>query len=123
MPRPLLQSFTAFIVVSICSAQAPPMIQFQDFLRDPVFKGGYVLNWDSPLYTKLSLYGPDAKLVYSLPDAGSDGTAHVHIAWDTDKDGTAASIYHVNGQAYGRIDLLDASGHVTVSINTGAYRH
>lgn len=108
-----------FVLTGLCGAQELSSgEQFEGSLAAPTYESGYVLDWDSPAYSKFTLYAPDARLLYSLPDR-RPGTFFFE-AWAVDADGTAVRAYRDRAQQ-GYLDVLDTAGHVTRVIETGAY--
>ena len=86
--------------------------------RTLTYEGGHVLGWDAPVFHTFTVYGADANPMYALPQVGPDNTSHV--VWAVDTDGMAVRGYH-DWQQQGRIDLLDATGKATRTIDTGSY--
>ena len=93
-----------------CSAQVPADPQYESSLGAAPYSGGYVLHWDSPTYTRVTIYGRDAKPAYSNRLQGAEGW--VYDVWAVDSEGTVTRAYtrHENRRSEGRIDLLDPAG-------------
>ncbi len=82
-----------------------------------LYSHGYLLSWDSPWYAQFTLYGPDAKPAFSAPNR----TDSYQVSWAADSDGVEAAAYSPNHVREGHIDLLDHTGVVISTINTGSY--
>jgi hypothetical protein len=118
MLRPGILLFSFLSLGSLCGGQALFGVQFEGSLLAPRYERGYVLDWNSPANDTLTLYGPEAKPLYSVANRGGDGA---YVAWSVDTDGTTARVsFHAPSQ--GRIDVLDASGRVLRTINSGSYQ-
>lgn len=103
--------------VTLCAGQTLATAQYEDLPGVPIYNNGYLLSWDSPQYTQVTLYGRDAKLAYSVPERKDSYT----VTWAVDSDGVVAGAYEAHRLMEGRIDLLDSFGNVTRTINTGSY--
>ena len=101
------------------SAQTPADLQYEGSLWPTSYSGGYVLNWDSPAYTRISIYSPDTKLAYSYAIKGAEG--RFYGVWAIDSDVIAARAYASKGNRAGQIELLDRVGKPVQSIRTGSY--
>lgn len=112
---PLLLSLT-FVIR--CAGQTPAIAQYENLPGVALYNNGYLLSWDSPKYSEVTLYGRDTQPDYSAAEY-KDGV--FHVAWTVDSDGVAATTYQARQAWEGRIDLLDPSGKVTRTINTGSY--
>ena len=102
-----------------CSAQTPADPQYEVLLGPASYSGGYVLDWDAPAYTQVSLYSPDTKIAYSCALKGAED--RFYGVWAIDSDGFAARAYKSKGNRAGKIELLDRLGKPLLSIMTGAY--
>lgn len=123
LPRLKMRTYSFLLsaavgLAELCRGQTGNETQFEDTLAMPLYEAGYVLNWDAPRYSTFTLYGPDTKAVYSLPNTQAAGA--LCLAWAMDADGAGARAYHDREQQ-GRIDVLDVSGKVTRTITTGSY--
>ncbi len=112
-PTLLLLTFTMQ-----CSGQAAADPQYEGSLGPASYNGGYVLDWDSPAYTRVLIYGPDTKLAYSDSLKGVGGRYDV---WAIDSDGTAARANFSRGNEGPKIELLDQAGKPMQIIRTGSY--
>ncbi len=117
MLRPGLLLSSVLSIASLCGGQTVPEPQFEGSLTVPKYEGGYVLDWDAPTYSKVTLYGPNTKSVYSLPITAE---RTLYGAWAADADGAAARAYR-DSQRRGKVDLLEVSGKVTRTVDTGSY--
>lgn len=113
----------AFLLLAIAVpglAQSNDVAQIEGSLGAASFSGGYILGWDSPMYRMMTVYGPEAKPVYSRPIfIKHEGDYPV---WAVDSDGEVARISEMVGVVkQNRIDFLDATGTVVQSINTGFF--
>ena len=108
--------FLLLAMVIECSAQTPPDPRYEGTLGSATYSGGYVLDWDSPAYTRVSIYGPETKLTYSknLQNA-KDVYCNV---WAVDSNGNAARACE---RREGQIELLDRAGELVQTIGTGSY--
>jgi hypothetical protein len=118
MPRLSLLLLTLLGFAAFCNGQTVSDPQFEGSLAVPTYENGYVFDWDAPQYTNFILYAPDTKPVYSLALKGANNA--FYETWAIDTDGAAARVYH-NSEHRGKIDLLDLSGKVTRTIDTGSY--
>jgi len=105
-------------LVPACVAQTPVTAQYENLPGVAVYSNGYLLSWDSPQYTQVTLYGRDGKPAFSAPEQIGDSSP---VMWAVDSDGLVAGAYTPNRLMEGRIDLLDSFGNVTHTINTGLY--
>jgi hypothetical protein len=121
MLRPALLLPTILSCSCLCSAQAVSKVQFESVLRGPMYESGYVLDWNWPVLSTLSVYGPSAKFLYTVQNRETD---RHYFASAIDADGRMARAYHINldRSEEGRIDVLDMSGQVLRTINTGSYQ-
>jgi hypothetical protein len=55
-------------------AQTPAPKQYQHLTSVPLYSNGYVLSWDSPEYTQVTVYGRDAKPVFSALERPDDSS-------------------------------------------------
>jgi hypothetical protein len=110
--------FLSLALVPACVAQAPITAQYENLPGVAVYSNGYLLSWDSPQYTQVTLYGRDAKPAFSAPERTGDSS---RVMWAVDSDGVVAGAYRPLHLMEGRIDLLDLTGNVTRTINTGSY--
>ncbi len=115
---PLLLS-VAFVIR--CAAQTPTGLHYEGPPGAHIYSAGYLMAWNSPENTQITIYNRDAKPAYSLP------VLHVkdilYFVWAVDCDGIAARAYEIREaqNREGRIDLLDPSGKPTRTIKTGSY--
>jgi len=100
-----------------CDAQTPVTAQYENVHGAAVYSNGYLLSWDSPEYTQVTVYGRDAKPAFSAPERMGDS----HVSWAVDSDGVVAGAYWAHHLMEGHIDLLDRTGIVTRTISTGSY--
>jgi len=98
-----------------CASVAPA--QYENLPGVSLYSHGYLFNWDSPWYAQFTLYGPDAKPAFTAPNR----TDSYQVSWAADSDGVAAAAYSPNNVREGHIDLLDHTGVVISTINTGSY--
>lgn len=105
-------------LVPACVPQTPVTARYENLPGVAIYSNGYLLSWDSPQYTQVTLYGRDAKPAFSAPERRDNSSS---IAWAVDSDGIVAGAYVPNHSTEGRIDLLDSFGNVTHTINTGSY--
>ncbi len=108
--------FLLLATVIGCSAQTSGDLQYEIALGPASYSGGYILNWDAPAYTHVSIYSPDTKLRYSKNLR--DGKDRYCDVWAVDSDGTVA---RGCGKREGQIELLDRAGEPVQTIRTGAY--
>lgn len=101
-----------------CACQTPATEQYENLPGVALYNDGYLFSWDSPKFSRATLYGRDTRPAYSVPEH-KDGI--YHVAWAVDSDAVAAGAYQPRKQWQGRIDLLDASGKLKLTINTGSY--
>lgn len=102
-----------------CVAQTPAVIQYEGLPGVALYSNGYLLSWDNPQFSQITIYGRDTQPAYSVAEH-KDGI--YHVAWSVDSDGVAAGVYQQVRPAWeGRIDLLDPSGKLTRTISTGSY--
>lgn len=99
-------------------AQTPVPAQYENLPGVAVYSNGYLLSWDSPEYTQVTLYDRDAKPAFSAPERTDDSSP---VMWAVDSDGLVAGAYRPRHLMEGRIDLLDLTGNVTRTMNTGSY--
>lgn len=105
-------------LVPVCVAQTPVAARYENLPGVAIYSNGYLLSWNSPKYTQVTLYGRDAKPAFSAPERKDDSS---FVLWAVDSDGVVAGAYLPRHLAEGRIDLLDLTGNVTRTINTGSY--
>lgn len=103
-------------LVPACVAQTPITAQYENLPGVAIYSNGYLLSWDSQ-YTQVTLYGRDAKPAFSAPERKDSSL----VMWAVDSDGEVAEAYQPHHLGEGRIDLLDLTGNVTSTINTGSY--
>jgi|GEM_PF-2450395 len=118
------KAWPVFLLLALavqCSAQTSADPQYEGSLGPVSYNGGFILNWDSPAYTQVSIYGPDRKIEYSNALRTSDGW--FYDVWALDSDGIAArgSTWQGPGKHEGRIELLDRAGKPVQTIKTGSY--
>lgn len=102
-----------------CYGQTPTALQYHDVPGTAaVYSNGYLVTWDSPAYSEMTLYRRDAEIAYSVAQ-NRDGVSYK--GWAVDSDGVAAGVYGTVEPWEGRIDIFDASGQLTGTINTGSY--
>ena len=101
-----------------CFAQGLVTSKYENLPGVALYSHGYLLSWDSPQYTRVTLYGRDAKPAFSAPERNVDSYG---VMWAVDSDGVVAGAYRPRHMLQGRIDLLDLTGSVTRTINTGSY--
>lgn len=99
-------------------AQTAVTVQYGNLPGVATYSNGYVLSWDSPQYTQFTLFGRNGKPAFSLPERVGDSSP---IMWAVDSDGMIAAAYGLAHSREGRIDLLDLTGNITSTINTGCY--
>jgi hypothetical protein len=114
------------IPISLCLAfatcsfgQTPETTRYENLPGVALYSNGYLLSWDSPNYTEVTVYGRDSRRMYSKPQH-KDDVFH-NNAWAIDSDGVTAGVYTQRDPWKGRLDLLDASGNVKRSVDTGSY--
>lgn len=101
-----------------CAAQTADLPQYEGGLNAPTFSHGYVIDWYSPTNREVTVYNPDTKPAYSLPDRGD----HLfYVSWSVDSDGVSARAYETLDPWGGGLELLDASGKQIASIKTDPY--
>lgn len=105
-------------LVPTCVAQTRVTAQYEDLPGVAIYSNGYLLSWDSPQYTQVTLYSRDGRPAFSAPERKDNSSP---VMWAVDSDGVVATAYRQQHPVEGRIDLLDLSGSVTRTINTGAY--
>lgn len=105
-------------LVPACVAQTSVTAQYGNLPGVAIYNNGYLLSWNSPEYTQVTLYGPNAKPAFSSAERKDDSSL---VMWAVDSDGVVAGAYQPRGLMEGRIDLLDSMGNVTGTINTGSY--
>lgn len=105
-------------LVPTCIAQTPVTAQYENLPGVAIYSNGFLLSWDSPQYTQVTLYRRDAKPGFSALERRDDSSP---IMWAVDSDGVVAGAYESNHSMEGHIDLLDSFGNVTHTINTGSY--
>jgi len=91
--------------------------QYENLSGVSLYSNGYLLSWDSPSYTHVTLYGRDGKPAFSALER----TDYYQVSWAADSDGVAAAAYSPTHQKEGHIDVLDQAGIVIGTINTGSY--
>ena len=101
-----------------CAGQTPAVAQYKGLPGVALYSNGYLLSWDNPEFSQVTVCGRDTQPAYSVAEH-KDGT--YHVAWTVDSDGVAAGVYTVRQAWEGRIDLLDPSGRLTRTIDTGSY--
>lgn len=99
-------------------AQTPVTALYENLPGAALYSNGYLLSWNSPEYTQVTLYGRDGKPVFSAPEWRGGSS---FVMWAVDSDGIVAGGYQPRRLMEGRIDLLDPFGNVTCTINTGSY--
>jgi hypothetical protein len=116
-----LSPFVWVALVVQCWAQVPADRQYEGSLGAASYTGGWILDWNSPTYTSVTIYRPDAKPAYS--DQLKDANGRFYAVWAVDSNGTAARAFlrHENRRREGQIDLLDPNGKVVNTIGTGSY--
>ena len=108
----------SFALIAVCVAQTRVTARYENLPGIAVYSNGYLLSWDSPQYTHVTLYGRDAKPAFSAPERTDNSS---FVMWAVDSDGVVAGAYRPPHLMEGRIDLFDLTGHVTRTINTGSY--
>jgi hypothetical protein len=113
--------FAIFAFATISFSQVPGEPQFEGSLGPLSYSGGYILSWNSPEYTRITIYGPGTKLLYSAEL--HEGQHLKYGAWAIDSDGIAARAYTISEghTEQGRIDLLDPSGKPISTIKTALF--
>ena len=106
-----------FLIIPAWFVQRAASVEYENLPGVARYSSDYLLSWDSH-YTQVTVYRRDGKAVFSAPERKDDSSA---VTLAVDSDGTVAEAYHVPQVAEGRIDLLDLSGRVTGSIDTGSY--
>jgi len=109
--------FLSLALVPACVAQTPVATQSEN-LPVAVYSNGYLLSWDSPQHTQVTLHGRDGKPAFSVPEGTG---ASSRVIWAVDSAGVVAGDYRPRRLMEGRIDLLDLTGIVTRTISTGSY--
>ena len=104
--------------VMLCAGQTPATAQYEGLPGVALYQNGYLLSWDNPKFSQVTVYGRDTQPAYSLAEH-RDGT--FNAAWAVDSDGVAAVVYNTRQTWEGRLDLLDLTGKLTRTINTGSY--
>jgi hypothetical protein len=99
-------------------AQTPLTAQYENLPSVAVYSNGYLLSWDSPQYAQFTLYGRNGKPAFSLPEQMDASSS---VMWAVDSDGVVAAAYGLPHSKEGRIDLLDLTGNITSTIDTGSY--
>ena len=117
--RKVYPALLLLAIVIQCSAQTQADPQYEGSLWPSFYSGGYVLNWDAPAYTQVSIYSPETKISYSCALKGDEG--RFYGVWAIDSDGVAARAYRSKGNPGGQIELLDRGGKPVQSIITGSY--
>lgn len=111
--------FLSFTCAFLCAGQTPATAQYQDLPGIAErYDNGYLFAWNNPSYTQVAFYSRDTKPAFTVAEH-KDGI--YHVAWAVDSDGVAAGVYQPRHLWEGRIDLLDASGKIIRTINTGSY--
>ncbi len=103
--------------LALCVAQTPVSAKYKNLPGVALYSHGYLLSWDSPGYTQLTVYGRDAKPAFSTPERMESSA----VMWAVDSDGVVAGAYQASHLSEGRIDLFDQTGTLTNRINTGSY--
>jgi len=116
--RPALSPLLSLSFVILCAAQTPVTAQYEGLPGVALYQNGYLLSWDNPKFSQVTVYGRDTQAAYSLAEH-RDGT--FNAAWAVDSDGVAAVAYNTRETWEGRLDLLDLTGKLTRTINTGSY--
>jgi hypothetical protein len=112
MPRSTILLSCLLALAAFCSGQDE--IQLEGSLVLSAYPGGYLLDWNYPDHQNpITVYGPDAKPIYTFSNCQL-------CIWTIDADGVAARSYHTDPYQ-GHIDILDTSGGVDRTINTGLY--
>jgi hypothetical protein len=114
-------SFAIFALAASSFSQVPGEPQFEGPLGPLSYSGGYILSWNSPEYTRITIYGPGTKLLYS---AELRENQHLKYGvWAIDSDGIAARAYTISDghREEGRIDLLDLAGKPINTIKTALF--
>lgn len=112
---PLLLSLT-FVVP--CAAQSLAAAQYKGLDGVALYSHGYVTGWDSPAYTRITVYGRDAQAAFSVREQKN---GIYYVGWAVDSDGFAAGVYQSRKIWQGRIDLFDPNGRMMRTIDTGSY--
>ena len=107
------------LFVSFCAGQTPVILQYKGLPGVAIYNNGYLLSWDSPQYTRVTLYDRNAKLAYIAPERKNQESSEYMLA--VDSDGVVAGAYAWGRPSEGRIDLLDQFGNVSRTIKTGSY--
>lgn len=107
-----------FVLIPTCVAQTPAPARYENLPGGAVYSNGYLLSWDNPQYTHVTVYGRDAKPAFSAPEQPDDSSP---VMWAVDSDGVVAGAYWSRHPMEGRIDLLDLTGNVIRTIDTGSY--
>jgi hypothetical protein len=105
-------------LVPVCVVQTAVTAQYENLPGVALYSNGYLLSWDSPQYTQVTVYGRDAKPAFSAPEQTGDSS---DVMWSVDSDGVVAGAYWARHPMEVRIYLLDLSGKVTSTISTGSY--
>ena len=115
-----------FLRISLCLAgalwsfgQTPETIRYENLPGVVLYSNGYLVSWDSPQYTKATIFGPDGRLMYSKPQR--EGSLVYNNAWAVDSDGVSAGVYRQRSPWKGRLDILDATGKVKAKLDTESY--
>jgi hypothetical protein len=106
-------------LVTCSFGQTPETTRYENLPGVALYSNGYLLSWDSPNYTEVTVYSRDSRRMYSKPQH-QDGVLY-NNAWAVDSDGVTAGAYTQRQPWKGRLDFLDASGKVKRSVDTGSY--
>jgi hypothetical protein len=116
--RIALPLFLSLAGVVRCAAQTAAPIRYENLPGVAIYNDGYLISWNSPVYSMVTFYGRDRQRVYSVSEH-EDGI--YHVAWTIDSDGVAAGAYQARDAWVGRIDIFNPTGKLTRTINTGSY--
>lgn len=116
--RAVLPLLLGLVSVSVGAGQNRVAVEYKDLPGVAIYNNGYLLSWDSPQYTSVSLYDRDGKLAFIVPERKDDSS---DIMWAVDSDGVVAGAYVRGRPSQGYIDLLDPFGNIASTINTGSY--
>lgn len=117
MPRFPSFLFLAFLIP--CAAQTPGAPHYDGLDGVDLYSNGYVIGWDSPKYSQVTVYGPETKPIYAMPVHGEKGLRCSALSLDS--DGVAACTHEDLPPWTGSIELLDGAGRLIQTIKTGSY--
>lgn len=101
------------------SADVPTTRHYDGLDGASRYSNGYVVGWDSPKYSLMTVYGPDTRPLYSIPIRQE---AHSRcLAFTIDSDGIGVCAFEVLKPWTGGLNLLGPSGTVKLKIDTGTY--